>query len=98
MVITGAIIAGLVALIGGALTLAGVIYTARAQKEPAIIRITQDVATEAIGTLQRERDEARAQGVVHIQALAQLHIQHEALQSRYEAVVDENIELRRRLG
>lgn len=55
----GAFIGGGVALICGLLTFFGVMYQAWSQKQPTIIKVSQQVATDAIATLLRERDECR---------------------------------------
>lgn len=55
-----AILAGSVSISAAIFTLIGVMYSARAQKEPQIIKMGQEVAADAIKVLMRERDESYA--------------------------------------
>lgn len=69
----GGLIAGGVAVACAVIAFLGVLYTARTQKEPTIIRVGQEVAGDAIATLIRERDECRAESLVKTDVIAQLN-------------------------
>jgi hypothetical protein len=70
MEMSGAVLAGLFALGTATIALLGVVYTAYTQKQPTIIRVGQEVAEDAIATLRRERDEARAENTVRNKIIA----------------------------
>lgn len=94
----GAVVAGIVAVVCAVIGVSGVVYTARSQKQPNVIRVGQEVAADAITTLIRERDEARAESLVKTDVIKSQQVELDDLRGEVADLTEVLKRVRRERG